>query len=75
MKTFTGTVISLKSKKTATVVIRRVVTHPLYGKQIRKQKRIHAHYEGDKIKLGDSVSIVETKPLSKTKYFRILEER
>jgi small subunit ribosomal protein S17 len=72
-KVRTGMVISDKSDKTVTVRVERQFAHPLYGKQIKKTKKYHAHDEDNQYKEGDVVRIVETRPLSKTKRWRVLE--
>ena len=73
MKTFTGIVATTKMNKTVVVSISRIVTHPLYKKQLRKIKRIKAHNENLELKEGDRVKIVETRPISKDKHFRVSE--
>jgi small subunit ribosomal protein S17 len=72
-KTRVGTVVSNKADKTVTVVVERVVAHPLYGKGVRLSKKYHAHDETNEYKVGDVVRIMETRPLSKTKRWRVLE--
>ena len=68
-----GTVTSDKTDKTVTVLVERKVKHPLYGKIIRRSKKYHAHDEDNAYKLGDTVRIEETKPISKTKTWRVLD--
>ena len=68
-----GTVTSDKTDKTVTVKVERKVKHPLYGKIIRRSKKYHAHDEDNAFKLGDTVRIEETKPISKTKTWRVLD--
>jgi small subunit ribosomal protein S17 len=68
-----GTVVSDKTDKTVTVKVERRVKHPLYGKIIRRSKKYHAHDEGNEFKAGDTVRIEETRPLSKTKSWRVLD--
>ena len=68
-----GTVTSDKTDKTVTVKVERKVKHPLYGKIIRRSKKYHAHDEDNAYKLGDTVRIEETKPISKTKTWRVLD--
>jgi small subunit ribosomal protein S17 len=72
-KVRTGVVTSDKSDKTVTVRVERQFAHPLYTKQIRKTKKYHAHDEENQYKEGDVVRITETRPLSKTKRWRVLE--
>jgi small subunit ribosomal protein S17 len=69
----TGTVVSDKTDKTVTVLVERKVKHPLYGKIIRRSKRYHAHDEDNAYKTGERVRIEETKPVSKTKTWRVLD--
>ena len=69
----TGTVVSDKTDKTVTVLVERKVKHPLYGKIIRRSKKYHAHDEGNEFKPGDTVRIEETRPISKTKAWRVLD--
>ena len=68
-----GTVVSDKTDKTVTVKVERKEKHPLYGKIIRRSKKYHAHDEGNEFKPGDTVRIEETRPLSKTKRWRVVE--
>ena len=69
----TGTVVSDKTDKTVTVLVERKVKHPLYGKIIRRSKRYNAHDEDNSYKTGERVRIEETKPISKTKTWRVLD--
>ena len=68
-----GTVVSDKTDKTVTVLVERRVKHPLYGKIIRRSKKYHAHDETNEFKPGEKVRIEETKPISKTKTWRVLD--
>jgi len=68
-----GTVVSDKSDKSVTVLVERRVKHPLYGKIIRRSKKYHAHDEDNAFKTGERVRIEETKPISKTKSWRVLD--
>ena len=68
-----GLVVSDKMDKTIEVAIERRVPHPVYGKMVTKTKRLKAHDESNSAKVGDTVRIVETRPLSKDKRFRLLE--
>jgi len=68
-----GTVIGKKMKKTVTVQVERQVRHPLYKKIIKKQRTFLAHDEYEKCKLGDVVRIIETRPISKRKRWRVIE--
>jgi small subunit ribosomal protein S17 len=66
-----GVVVSDGRDKTVTVEIRDSKRHPKYGKTVPVRTRLHAHDEGNDAKLGDTVRIVETRPLSKTKRWRL----
>lgn len=72
-KTRTGRVVSNKMDKSITVAIDRQVKHPIYGKFITKTKKYMAHDENNDAKIGDLVTITETRPLSKLKKWRLLE--
>ena len=67
VRSFTGRVVSDKMDKTVTVLVERKVKHPLIGKVVRQSKKFHAHDETNSCKEGDVVTIVESRPLSKTK--------
>ena len=69
----TGVVTSNKMTKTITVSIERRVQHPLYGKFVKKTTGFHAHDEKNECNIGDLVKIMETRPLSKTKRWRLIE--
>lgn len=69
----TGTVVSDKTDKTVTVKVERRVKHPLYGKIIKRSKKYHAHDEGNEFGVGDTVRIEETRPISKTKTWKVLD--
>jgi small subunit ribosomal protein S17 len=68
-----GVVTSNKMNKTITVAVERKVKHPIYGKFIKKTTSFHAHDEKDECSIGDVVKIMETRPLSKTKRWRLVE--
>lgn len=68
-----GVVVAKKMKKTVTVQVERQVRHPLYKKIIRRRKKFLAHDEYEKCKLGDVVRIIETRPISKRKCWRVSE--
>ncbi|WP_043113924.1 30S ribosomal protein S17 [Solimonas soli] len=68
-----GRVVSDKGDKTITVLVERVERHPLYGKTLRRSTKLRAHDENNQAKAGDTVAIVETRPLSATKRFRLVE--
>lgn len=72
-KTKTGVVSSDKMDKTVTVAVERKVKHPIYGKFVKKTSKFHAHDEMNEAKPGDVVKIMETRPLSKTKRWRLVE--
>ena len=72
-KTRLGTVVSTKMDKTITVAVERRTAHPIYGKQMLRTKKFHAHDENGEAKVGDTVRIMETRPLSKTKRWRRVE--
>lgn len=72
-KTITGTVVSDKMDKTIVVAVNTLVAHPLYKKQIKKTTKFKAHDENNECKAGDKVLIMETKPLSKEKRWRLVE--
>ena len=67
-----GTVVSDKMDKTVVVQIERIVSHPLYGKSMRRRKRYKAHDETNVCRLGDQVLIEEARPLSKQKHWRVV---
>jgi len=71
-KILTGKVIKDKSNKTVLVLVKRRFSHPFYGKIITKSKKYHAHDEKNKYKIGDNISIVESKPFSKLKRWEVL---
>jgi small subunit ribosomal protein S17 len=66
-----GRVVSDKMNKTVVVEVERMVEHPLYGKRMKRTGRFHAHDEANDCHEGDLVEIVETRPLSKTKRWRV----
>ena len=72
-KTRVGIVTSNKMDKTITVAVERKVKHPMYGKFVKKTSKFHAHDEKDECTIGDVVKIMETRPLSKTKRWRLIE--
>lgn len=69
----TGVVVSAAMQKTIVVLVERKTRHPLYGKEMRQQKKFYAHDEENKAKVGDRVVIVETRPLSKLKRWRLVK--
>jgi small subunit ribosomal protein S17 len=72
-KTRVGLVVSDKMEKTVVVSIERRVQHPVYGKMIRRTKKLKAHDETNDAKTGDTVRIMETRPMSKDKRWRVVE--
>jgi small subunit ribosomal protein S17 len=72
-KTLVGLVVSDKMQKTVVVAIERRFPHPLYGKMMTRTKRLKAHDEENAAKTGDRVRIMETRPLSKDKRWRLIE--
>jgi small subunit ribosomal protein S17 len=72
-KVRTGVVTSNKMTKTITVKVERKVKHPIYGKFLKKSTSFHAHDEENTAGIGDTVRIMETRPLSKTKRWRLVE--
>ena len=72
-KTRTGVVVSDKMDKTIVVEIRTRVKHPLYGKIMNRTKRLKAHDENNECGIGDTVRVMETRPLSKDKRWRLVE--
>ena len=72
-KTLTGVVWSDKMDKTVIVMVNRLVLHPVYKKYIRKRKKVKAHDEKNECRIGDKVLLIETRPLSKEKRWRVKE--
>ena len=72
-KTRIGLVTSNRMDKTITVAIERKVKHPIYGKFVKKTTKFHAHDEKNECTIGDTVRIMETRPLSKSKRWRLVE--
>jgi small subunit ribosomal protein S17 len=68
-----GKVVSDKTDKTITVLVETYKKDPLYGKRVKSSKKYAAHDEKNEAKVGDTVRIVETRPLSKSKHFRLVE--
>ncbi len=71
-KTRTGFVISDKMDKTRIVLIERFVQHPMYKKRIKQRKKIFVHDKENQLSIGDKVKVIETRPLSKQKRWRLL---
>ncbi len=72
-KTRTGVVVSDKMDKTVVVAIRERVKHPLYGKIVNRTKKFKVHDENNQCGVGDKVRVMETRPLSKDKHWRVIE--
>lgn len=72
-RTVTGRVSSDKMNKTITVVVESKVKHPLYGKYVSRKAKLHAHDENNECKIGDLVSVVECRPLSKSKTWTLVK--
>lgn len=72
-RTLTGRVISSAMDKTITVLVERRVKHPLYGKFMSRSTKVHVHDEDNQCNVGDTVTVVQSRPLSKTKSWRLLE--
>lgn len=72
-RTLTGRVMSDKMNKSITVVIERLVRHPVYGKFIRRSTKLHAHDESNECRTGDLVMIQQCRPLSKTKSWKLVK--
>jgi small subunit ribosomal protein S17 len=69
----TGKVVSNKMDKTITVLVERRVKHPVYGKYITRSSKIHAHDESNQCGIGDTVTVAESRPISKSKTWKLLE--
>lgn len=72
-KTRVGTVVSDRMDKTVVVAVERITAHPLYGRRIKRTKRLKAHDENNQCRVGDRVKLMETRPLSKDKCWRVVE--
>ena len=72
-RTATGRVVSNKMDKTITVLVERRVKHPVYGKYITRSSKIHAHDESNQCGIGDTVTVAESRPISKSKTWRLVE--
>ena len=72
-KILKGVVVSDKPNKTVTVMVERKFSHPLLKKVVRVRKKYNAHDENNRFKIGDKVSIIESKPISKNKKFQVME--
>ena len=72
-KILDGVVVSDRRNKSITVIVERKYQHPVLNKVIKTKKKYHAHDEKNSYKIGDKVSIIEAKPISKTKRFKVVE--
>jgi small subunit ribosomal protein S17 len=72
-RTLSGRVTSNKTDKTVTVLVERRLKHPLYGKFITRSKKYHAHDDKNQFSIGDFVQIVECRPLSRTKNWKVIK--
>ena len=73
VRTLSGKVVSNTGDKTISVLIERFEKHPLYGKYVKRSSKIAAHDENNECKIGDTVTISECRPLSKSKAYRLIE--
>ena len=72
-KVMIGTVVSDKMDKTIVVAVKTSVSHPIYGKTVKRTYKLKAHDENNECQIGDTVKVMETRPLSKDKRFRLVE--
>jgi small subunit ribosomal protein S17 len=72
-RTVMGRVVSDKMDKSITVYVERMVAHPIYGKYVKRSTKLHAHDENNECKMGDTVSIEECRPISKSKSWRLVK--
>lgn len=68
-----GRVVSDKMEKTVVVAIEEITAHPLYGRRIRRTKKLKAHDEQNQARVGDTVRVMETRPISREKHWRVVE--
>jgi small subunit ribosomal protein S17 len=71
-RTLTGRIVSDKMNKTVTVLVERKVKHPMYDKVVRRSQKYHAHDENNEFHTGDMVEIEETRPIAKTKAWKVI---
>ena len=72
-RTLRAVVVSDKMQKTCVCAVERRVKHPVYGKIVKKTTKLHVHDENNEAKTGDIVEVMETRPLSKDKHFRLVK--
>lgn len=75
MKTLTGKIVSLNMKNTVIVEVQRQLVHPLYKKIMKRTRKFKADYKGDSLKEGDVVELIETRPMSKDKHYKIVDKK
>ena len=73
-KVLTGQVVSAKNQNTVVIKVERKFRHPVLKKVLKRSKKYHAHYESGEFKIGDQIKIIESKPISKLKKWRVLEK-
>ena len=73
LRTVTGRVVSDRMDKTITVLVERRVAHPLYKKYVKRSTKLHAHDENNECRMGDVVAVTATRPLSKTKTWKLVD--
>jgi len=73
-KVLTGQVVSAKNQNTVVIKVERKFRHPVLKKVLKRSKKYHAHYDSGEFKIGDQIKIVESKPISKLKKWRVLEK-
>ncbi|MDQ7090241.1 MAG: 30S ribosomal protein S17 [Methylococcales bacterium] len=73
LRTMTGRVVSNKMDKTISVLVERIIKHPVYGKYIKRSTKLLAHDEKNKCQEGDTVTITSCRPISKRKTFRLVD--
>ncbi len=72
-RTLSGRVVSNKMDKSITVLVERRVKHPIYGKYVKRSTKLHAHDENNQCNIGDTVTISESRPISKTKCWKLVD--
>lgn len=72
-RTLSGRVVSDRMNKSATIMVERLVRHPVYGKYMRRSSKLHVHDESNECRVGDVVTIQECRPISKTKSWTLVE--
>jgi len=73
IRTISGRVVSDKMDKTITVLVERLVKHPVYGKYVKRSTKLHAHDENNDCQIGDVVAVTACRPLSKTKTWKLVQ--